>query len=154
MYNFFTFKTKSFGLFPNKSGDTREKTASNDASNSFFHGKPTTDSSVGIISAWGPEIASIGCSAFSLAALVVLLLLEDGKALRSWEFFLPINSMVAILSIAIKAPLAFLIGECLGQMKWSWFVKQRDSLSGFVAFIDASNGPLGNLTLLYWLRFW
>jgi hypothetical protein len=107
-----------------------------------------------IISAWWAEIASIGCSALSLTAIVALLLWADGRPVQSWELTLPINSVVAILSILIRVPLAFLIAQCLGQLKWSWFLRKQGSLSGFIAFIDASSGPLGNLTLLSWLRCW
>ncbi|KAH8892719.1 hypothetical protein GQ53DRAFT_822236 [Thozetella sp. PMI_491] len=103
---------------------------------------------------WGFEIASVGCSALSLIALVALLLWENNRSLNSWPFFLPINTVVAILSIVTRSPLAFLIGQCLGQMKWSWFIQKQGSLSGFLAFDDASRGPLGSVGLLSWLKFW
>ncbi|ORY56417.1 uncharacterized protein BCR38DRAFT_528586 [Pseudomassariella vexata] len=101
---------------------------------------------------WGLEIAGLLTTILSFIALVILVRKVDGQLLSSWKFFLPVNTVVSVLSISIKTPLAFVVGACIGQNKWSWFSKRPGPLSGFVAFDEASRGPLGCLTLLWWLK--
>ncbi|KAK0736240.1 hypothetical protein B0T21DRAFT_177553 [Apiosordaria backusii] len=52
----------------------------------------------------------------------------------------------------MRAPLAFVVGSCLGHEKWIWFKKRPGKLAGFVRFDDASRGPLGSMSLLWWLK--
>ncbi|KAI3332797.1 hypothetical protein F4824DRAFT_491364 [Ustulina deusta] len=85
-------------------------------------------------------------------SLLVVLKKVDNQPLSTWHFPFSVNTVISSLSIIIKTPLAFAVGSCLGQGKWSWFTKRSGPLSGFVAFDDASRGPLGCVALLWWLR--
>lgn len=101
---------------------------------------------------WILEIAGFFVMLAALITLVVVLKKVDNQPLSTWSFPFSVNTVVSSLSIVIKAPLAFAIGSCLGQAKWSWFTKRSGPLSGFVAFDDASRGPLGSAALLWWLK--
>ncbi|KAI0545787.1 hypothetical protein F4679DRAFT_575870 [Xylaria curta] len=95
----------------------------------------------------------------TLAAFISLLAVlkkVDDQPLLTWHFPFSVNTVVSSLSIVIKTPLAFAVGSCLGQGKWSWFTKRSGPLFGFVTFDDASRGPLGCVALLWWLksRYW
>ncbi|KAI1411330.1 hypothetical protein F5Y13DRAFT_200940 [Hypoxylon sp. FL1857] len=54
----------------------------------------------------------------------------------------------------MKTPLAFAIGSGLGQGKWAWFRKRPGQLSHFIAFDEASRGPLGCVSLIRRFRSW
>lgn len=104
--------------------------------------------------AWALEIAGLCFSTLSLVALIVFLRREDGQLLSTWTFPLSVNTVVSILSVCLRMPLAFAIGSCLGQGKWSWFKKREAPVREFVAFDAASRGPMGSLSLLWWLKSW
>ncbi|KAK6827316.1 hypothetical protein PG987_010657 [Apiospora arundinis] len=101
---------------------------------------------------WAPEIAALICSAAALIALIVLLLKEDAKPLDEWKAPFSLNTVAAILSVAFKTPLAFVVGSCLGQGKWLWFSKRSGPVAVFAAIEEASRGPLGSLQLLWRLK--
>lgn len=101
---------------------------------------------------WLLEIASLLIAVAAFIALIVILKMVDDQPLSSWIFPFSVNTVVSTLSITMKAPLAYAVGSCLGQGKWTWFKKRPGPLSGFVIFDDASRGPLGCISLLWWLK--
>lgn len=101
---------------------------------------------------WTLEIASLLTAVFALVALVIVLKIVDNQPLANWTFPISVNTLVSILSITMRSPLAYAVGSCLGQGKWAWFKKRQGPLSGFVIFDDASRGPLGCFSLLWWLK--
>ena len=102
---------------------------------------------------WGLEYLSVFISALSLTAIIIILHKADGIPLTDWRFQFSINTFVAIASGLTRAPLAFCLGSCLGQGKWSWVKKER-SLASFVTFDQASRGPAGSISLLWHLKSW
>ncbi|KAK8009969.1 hypothetical protein PG990_008934 [Apiospora arundinis] len=101
---------------------------------------------------WAPEIAALFCSAAALIALIILLSKEDATRLADWKAPFSLNTVVAILSVVFRTPLAFAVGSCLGQGKWAWFSKQSGTVAVFAAIDEASRGPLGSLQLLWRLK--
>ncbi|KAK7957804.1 hypothetical protein PG988_012652, partial [Apiospora saccharicola] len=101
---------------------------------------------------WGIEIFALLFSVSALAALIVLLLREDNKPLNSWIAPFSLNTIVSVLSVAFRTPLAFAVGSCLGQGKWAWFSKRSGSVAVFAAIDEASRGPLGSLGLIWRLK--
>ncbi|KAK8119784.1 uncharacterized protein PG998_004410 [Apiospora kogelbergensis] len=101
---------------------------------------------------WAPEIAALLCSMVALIALVILLAKEDQKRLDDWKAPFSLNTVAAILSVLFRTPLAFVVGSCLGQGKWSWFSKRSGPVAVFAAIDEASRGPLGSLQLLWRLK--
>jgi hypothetical protein len=101
---------------------------------------------------WYLELASLLLTLAAFISLLVVLRNVDNQPLSNWHFTFSVNTVISTLSVIIKTPLAFAIGSCLGQGKWSWFTKRSGPLSGFVTFDDASRGPLGCVSLLWWLK--
>ncbi|KAI0117008.1 hypothetical protein F4814DRAFT_439538 [Daldinia grandis] len=101
---------------------------------------------------WGLEISSLLVAVAAFISLVVILKGAENQPLISWSFPISLNAVVSVLSITMRSLLAFAIGSCLGQGKWTWFKKRSGSLSRFVAFDDASRGPLGCVSLILALR--
>ncbi|KAK8052342.1 hypothetical protein PG993_003727 [Apiospora rasikravindrae] len=101
---------------------------------------------------WAPEISALLCSSAALIALIILLAQEDQKPLDDWKAPFSLNTVAAILSVVFRTPLAFAVGSCLGQGKWSWFSKRSGPVAVFAAIDEASRGPLGSLGLLWRLK--
>ncbi|KAI0970343.1 hypothetical protein F4678DRAFT_473222 [Xylaria arbuscula] len=101
---------------------------------------------------WSLEIAGLLLTIAALISLIVVLKKVDNQPLSTFHFYFSVNTVISALSVIVKTPLAFAIGSCLGQGKWSWFTKRSGPLSGFVTFDDASRGPLGCVSLLWWLK--
>ncbi len=104
------------------------------------------------LSGWSLEMVGLLLTIAAFISLLVVLKKVDNQPLSTWHFPFSVNTVISSLSIIIKTPLAFAVGSCLGQGKWSWFTKRSGPLSGFVTFDDASRGPLGCVALLWWLR--
>ncbi|KAK8081066.1 D-arabinitol 2-dehydrogenase [Apiospora hydei] len=101
---------------------------------------------------WTIEIVALSCSAAALIALIILLAQEDQKPLGDWKALFSLNTVAAILSVVLRTPLAFAVGSCLGQGKWSWFSKRSGPVAIFAAIDEASRGPMGSLQLLWRLK--
>ncbi|KAI1739189.1 hypothetical protein F4680DRAFT_150149 [Xylaria scruposa] len=108
------------------------------------------------IKGWSLEMIGLLLTLVAFISLLAVLKKVDNQPLSTWHFPFSVNTVVSSLSVVIKTPLAFAVGSCLGQGKWSWFTKRPGPLFGFVTFDDASRGPLGCVALLWWLksRYW
>ncbi|RMJ10846.1 hypothetical protein CDV36_009539 [Fusarium kuroshium] len=106
-----------------------------------------------LIMDWNLELFALISSTVSLSSLIILLAYQDNEPLSTWTVPLSLNTVVSILSVIIKTPLAFTVGTCIGQGKWAWFSKRQGPLSAFVAIEEAGRGPLGSLTLMWKLGF-
>ncbi|GAW25277.1 putative pyridoxamine 5 -phosphate oxidase [Rosellinia necatrix] len=104
------------------------------------------------IRGWALELIGLLATLAAFISLLVVLKTVDNQPLSTWHFPFSVNTVVSTLSVVVKTPLAFVVGSCLGQGKWSWFTKRSGPLSGFVTFDDASRGPLGCAALLWWLK--
>ncbi|KAI0465541.1 hypothetical protein F4859DRAFT_500519 [Xylaria cf. heliscus] len=104
------------------------------------------------ISGWSLELVALLLMLAAFISLLVILTRVDNHPLSTWHFPFSVNTVVSSLSVIMKTPLAFAVGSCLGQGKWSWFTKRSGPLSGFATFDDASRGPLGCASLLWWLK--
>lgn len=101
---------------------------------------------------WRLEVGAAILSMCAMVVLIVLLAHANGRPLEEWGFFISFNALISILGAIARAPLGFAMGSYLGQAKWNWFRKRSDSLLAFEKFEDASRGPMGSLTLLFWLN--
>ena len=87
-----------------------------------------------------------------IGAIVGILVPFQDRPLPDWPHHITINALVAILIVIAKFLIAFVLAECLGQLKWTWFEESRP-LSDLVYFERASRGSLwGSLRLLWTLR--
>lgn len=97
--------------------------------------------------AWGLEFSALLGSIASFAAMIVLLATFNGKAVFTWKG-VTLNAIVSILSLAMKASLAYALAECLAQWKWILFAREARPLIDFDRIDAATRGPLGGLRVL------
>lgn len=97
---------------------------------------------------WLLEILSLLASLIFFSVLVVLLLLFDGKPVFQWHR-VSLNALVAIVSTATKACLAFAVAEAMAQWKWIWFAQRSRPLVDFNRIDQASRGTVGSLQLIW-----
>ncbi|KAK6220136.1 hypothetical protein QIS74_05638 [Colletotrichum tabaci] len=98
-------------------------------------------------SAWGPQYWALSGSIVSFAAMVVLLARFDDEPIFAWQG-ITLNAVISILSVAMKAAVAFVISECLAQWKWVLFTREDRPLIDFDRIDSATRGPLGSLRIL------
>ncbi|KAL2795844.1 hypothetical protein BJX66DRAFT_336552 [Aspergillus keveii] len=110
-----------------------------------------------IVDTWFYECLTMIFSLACFGAVVSLLVVTDGKPPPSFAYGLTLNAIVSLLGTACKSSLIFVIGECIGQLKWIWFYKgssktlekkRKQHLDGMQLFDTASRGPLGSLFIL------
>ncbi|KAF7554836.1 hypothetical protein G7046_g6700 [Stylonectria norvegica] len=103
------------------------------------------------LSAWGLEYWAVLGSIACFVAMVVLLAIYDGKVIFTWND-VTLNTLVSILSLAIKASLAYVLAECMAQWKWILFAREARPLMDFERIDQATRGPLGSLRVLTRMR--
>lgn len=97
---------------------------------------------------WWWELTSWLVSFACVATIVGLLLHYDGKRQPDYVVKgITLNAFVAVFSAVAKAALILPVSEVIGQLKWVWVQEER-KLFDFLAFDNASRGPLGSLLLL------
>ncbi|KAK3380643.1 hypothetical protein B0T24DRAFT_697218 [Lasiosphaeria ovina] len=98
---------------------------------------------------WALELVALLTSAAALTTLLIVLARFDSRPLLAWTYPYSLNAFVSVCSIFIRTPLAFVVGSCLGYGKWTWFTKRAGLFAAFLAFDQASRGPLGCVCLLW-----
>jgi hypothetical protein len=71
-----------------------------------------------IVDTWFYECLTMIFSLACFGAVVSLLVVTDGKPPPSFAYGLTLNAIVSLLGTACKSSLIFVIGECIGQLKW------------------------------------
>ncbi|KAE8385910.1 hypothetical protein BDV23DRAFT_164216 [Aspergillus alliaceus] len=99
---------------------------------------------------WLWEILSCVIAVASLAAIIVVLYMYDGKSIPDWPYGITLNAVISLLTTLMKAAMAFPITEALSQLKWSWF-SRGNQLSDLALLDAASRGAIGAVLVL--LRF-
>lgn len=89
-----------------------------------------------------------------MATLVVLLACNDRKPLQPWVLGITLNSVIAVLSFIWKGCVTSVCSDCIGQLKWQWFQKER-RLIDMELFDEASRGGasgIRRLMMIPWAR--
>jgi hypothetical protein len=97
--------------------------------------------------AWVWEYSAVLGAVASFAAMVAVLARSDGREVVSLHG-VTVNAVVSILSLAMKASLAYVLAECLAQWKWILFAREPRPLMDFERIDAATRGPLGSLRVL------
>jgi len=106
-----------------------------------------------LFSAWGLEFGALIISLAATVSAAVVLSLYDGKPLDEWgSSTISLNTVISALGVVSKATLAFAVSGAIGQHKWNWFRMRQDGLGVFEKFDEASRGPWGSASLLWWSR--
>ncbi|KAJ1709498.1 hypothetical protein NYO67_8369 [Aspergillus flavus] len=100
---------------------------------------------------WIPELWALGGSGLAFAGMVALLRVFDDRPIFDW-YGVTLNTLVSILSAAMKAALIYAISECISQWKWILFSREERLLIDFERMDSASRGPLGGINVLWKTR--
>ncbi|OBT83439.1 hypothetical protein VE02_07869 [Pseudogymnoascus sp. 03VT05] len=96
---------------------------------------------------WAQEYAAVLGSFASFIAMVALLAAFDGKVVGTWNG-VTLNAVVSILSLIMRASLAYVLAKCLAQWKWVLFAREARPLIDFDRIDAVTRGPLGSLRVL------
>ncbi|OAA43938.1 hypothetical protein BBO_04294 [Beauveria brongniartii RCEF 3172] len=100
------------------------------------------------LSLWAWEILSLFVSALSLASIIIILNVYDGRQRDEWTPRLSINAVISILSTIFKASLALPLTEGISQLKWLLFAQQPRALSELDIYDKASRGAWGSAMMI------
>lgn len=104
---------------------------------------------------WWMQVSATILNFACLAANVSILKSIDGRPLYINHIFsIPIspNTLISIFSTFSSACMLFAVGDCLGQLKWTFFQQRPHRLKDLQIFDDASRGPAGSAILLWKLN--
>ncbi|KAI9373777.1 hypothetical protein BJX61DRAFT_552009 [Aspergillus egyptiacus] len=97
------------------------------------------------------ELWALGGSGLAFAGMVALLRAFDDRPIFDW-YGVTLNTLVSILSAAMKAALIYAVSECISQWKWILFSREERLLIDFERMDSASRGPLGGINVLWKTR--
>ncbi|OJJ06186.1 hypothetical protein ASPVEDRAFT_87499 [Aspergillus versicolor CBS 583.65] len=101
------------------------------------------------LNTWFWEGVAMVFSLLCFIAIVCILGAFNGKTRPDFAYGFTLNAIVSILATASKSSLTYMIGECIGQLKWIWFYKKERQLDHIQLFDSASRGPLGALYVIF-----
>lgn len=97
---------------------------------------------------WLWEILAVVLSLGTFSALVIILIVYNGRNVAQIPQGISLNAIVSILSTISKSSLIFSISATLSQFKWLLFSGRTRQLQNLQLYDDASRGPLGSSLLL------
>ncbi|KAL2839515.1 hypothetical protein BJY01DRAFT_250469 [Aspergillus pseudoustus] len=105
-----------------------------------------------LVDTWLYEFLAILFSIACMGGVAVILIIYDGEPQPSFAYGVTLNALISLLGTVSKSSLIFVIGECMGQLKWVWFYTAEKSrhqrLEHMQYFDSASRGPLGSLLII------
>ncbi|KAK2758993.1 hypothetical protein FQN54_003091 [Arachnomyces sp. PD_36] len=102
-----------------------------------------------ILNTWLCEILAIIFSFACFVAITCVLWVFNEKPPPDFAYGFTLNAIISILATASKSSLIYVIGECIGQLKWIWFYQtEKKQLYDMDLFDSASRGPLGSLFMI------
>ncbi|KAI3319235.1 hypothetical protein HD806DRAFT_525557 [Xylariaceae sp. AK1471] len=98
---------------------------------------------------WKWELLASLLSVASLAVVVVVLYIENGRPLDEWAWSIGPTAVISFIGAVSKASLLVAVNGVIGQLKWQNFYGQTNSLFDLQLFDDSARGPLGAATLIW-----
>lgn len=108
-----------------------------------------------LLASWRFEVLTALFSVACIGGMAGVLFAVDGKQYGKWRLanvHLTPNALLAILSTLAKSSALLILGEALGQLKWTYFQQQAHALLDLQTFDRATRGPLGALRFLWAMR--
>jgi hypothetical protein len=124
--------------------------------------KPLRHRWTSFLQSWGWELAGIATSLLTLAAIVIILFVYDGRAQDAWtsQGTLTLNGLIALLATISRACMAVAVAGCISQHQWFWFASsdiggngtggRGRPLSDLVHFDEASRGAVWGCIEVLW----
>lgn len=113
--------------------------------------QPSIVKRMSLLNIWWLEMIACLLVLAMIGALVGTIYPYQGQPLPHWPYTLSINSIVAFYAEVMRVAMILVLGECLSQLKWSWFTQPRP-LDHIEHYDNASRGPWGSLGLLWAIR--
>ncbi|KAI0857739.1 hypothetical protein F4860DRAFT_488855 [Xylaria cubensis] len=101
---------------------------------------------------WWWEIGATVLSLTSLSLIITLLTYINDAPLSDWPLPIQPNSLLAVLTTAMKTSMLVSVTSCIGQLKWRHFATRARSIHELESLDDASRGPWGAFMLIITLR--
>ncbi|CAG8390446.1 unnamed protein product [Penicillium salamii] len=98
---------------------------------------------------WIPEIIATLFSIACFIGICGILLAYNQKSRPELYYGLSLNAIISVLATGCRSSLIFVIGEAMGQLKWTWFYAKPQRLIDMQTLDSASRGPLGSITTLF-----
>ncbi|CAG8213515.1 unnamed protein product [Penicillium salamii] len=99
---------------------------------------------------WIYEGVAMVFSVLCFIATITVLRVYEHKARPNLAYGITLNAIISILATGSKSSLLFVIGECIGQLKWVWFYKgKKKEHLDMQLFDSASRGPMGSLIVAF-----
>lgn len=103
------------------------------------------------LDSWLFECIALAFSIACFIAIVIVLLIYDGKRQPDMANGLTLNTIISVLATGCKSALVLVISESISQLKWPWFQNPTQSQNQLVTiqkFDAASRGPLGSFMMI------
>lgn len=97
---------------------------------------------------WWLETLACALSIVALLALFGTLYHYQNRPSPRWPRWMSLNTIVSIFVVALKTGVVLVLGEGIGQLKWSWFAKSTRPLEHLQIWDSATRGPVGAGVLL------
>ncbi|KZM24318.1 uncharacterized protein EKO05_0005633 [Ascochyta rabiei] len=97
---------------------------------------------------WTAEMCSFVFAMSSLAGLVVILSVHEGRPIPEWPHLITINSVVSLFALCMRVGVGVVLAEGISQTKWHWFANPQ-LLHDMERFDLASRSAWGSARLLY-----
>lgn len=130
----------------------RTATPTKNRSSEFLRGKePGTPNRRHQLRHWRWEALSLLLSAGCVVAMAVLPACYDGATVDEWPLSINLSTVIALLTITMRATMLLAVAEVLGQMKWRFFDRRRP-LADIQNFDHASRSIFGSAKLIWIAR--
>lgn len=94
---------------------------------------------------WALELLAWCFAAVTLATLIAVLKVFNGKPLSHWNSSITINTLVNVLTTISSTALTSPVASCVAQLRWLWLRKER-SVAGLQSF---GNGPVDIFVMIF-----
>ncbi|KAF5525544.1 hypothetical protein CGCA056_v003449 [Colletotrichum aenigma] len=98
-------------------------------------------------SVWGQQIWALAGAVAALTTMAILLGKFNNRPIFNQMGF-TINAVISVLSVTVKAAVAFVLSECMAQWKWILYAREDRLMIDFDRLDGAARGPLGSLRVL------
>ncbi|KAJ5757570.1 uncharacterized protein N7511_006264 [Penicillium nucicola] len=97
---------------------------------------------------WYYETIALCFSIACFMATICVLEVYNQQSTPQFSYGLTLNTVILVLATASKSSLIFVVGECIGELKWIWFRDVLEPLSNLQAYDSASREPWGSILIL------
>jgi len=98
---------------------------------------------------WAIELLASFLSVASLVAIIVVLWIENGRALDEWRWKIGPTAVISFISTISKSALLVVVNSAIGQLKWRNFYGRPNSLADLQLFDDSARGVIGAARLIW-----